>query len=287
MTPFEEWCRAVEALKDHVGEIALSNLRYDALHDRVERPIRAAFRERVGELHATPSGISPDLLIQKVAREQPATFFCQGPKPDFEQCSRVVPAQDFIHENVDLEAAGGWQVEDSIPEDYLDRLEEGLEGLATSTIPHDEFRHFAWVTRTGQLRELREGTPEDEIAIEARNRCGLLHHGGPVPIRFVEVEYPAAGIGAHLHAPTYLDGAPYVVYVSKAGPGDWGTALNVALICDGLSEAVHERIEFTANFRMRRLGWVTGKVDVEPSKILATMPMGWDGNYGALEDLYR
>lgn len=286
MTPFEQWCRAVEATKDDVGKIALSNLRYDAEEDRVGRPIRIAFRQRVEVLHTTEPALPPDLLIQKVARENPPVYFCQGPRPTFVQCSRLVPALDFVHENVDLDAAGGWQIEDFVPEEYLEILEESLEGKATSTIPHDPNRHFAWVTRTGDLRELRNVMPEDAIAIEARNRCGLLHHGGDVPIRLVEVEYPDGGIGTTLHAPTFLEGAPYHVYVSKAGPGKWGTALNVQKICDGMAEAVHARIPFTGQFKMKRMGWINGEIKVETAQVLKRMPKPWNGDYAGLEDLF-
>ena len=288
MTPFEIWCRAVEARHDpkHVGAIALSNLRYDGGNARVPHATRAAFRQRVEELHAADPSVPPELLIQTVAREKPDEYFCQGPEIDAEACSRIVPAQDFVHENIDLEEAGGWLIDDFVPDEHLDRLEAGLEGLAIKTIPRDENRRFAWVTRTSEVRQLRNHPPPEGVATAIRNRCGLLHHCGPLPVQYVEVQYPDGDFGAELHAPTFLEGSPYHVYVSKAQESRWGTALDVSAIHDGMSEAVHERIPFTARFKMKRLGYAAGELEVETTHVLANMPMPWNGNYTELEEMF-
>src|SRR5438034_7150872 len=108
MKPFEEWCRAVE--KTTIGHVALSNMRYDATYGRVERAKRSAFREHLLAMRAARPTVRADGIIQRVARQDPSYYFCQGTKVDYQPCSRIVSDLDFVNENVDLEACGGWAV---------------------------------------------------------------------------------------------------------------------------------------------------------------------------------
>ena len=289
MTSFEEWCRAVE--KSPVGEIALSNMRYDATHDRVGRVTRAAFRERLVAIHTARPAVRPVGIIQRVTHEQPDDYFCRGKELPFEQCSRVVPDLDFVHENINLDDRG-WLVEDFVPDEYLDELEISLTGLAKDTIPANPKKHFAWVTRTEALDHMRATIPEELLASAVRNKCGLLHHGASDQLRLIEIRYPPEGIARTLHIPTFLEGAPYGVYMSKselrAAAPCWGTSLDITGVADGLPEAVHRRIDFTDKFTVKRLGAEVDGVVVNVTwpKVLKRIPLRWESDYAELEGLF-
>lgn len=270
-----DWCAEME--KTYVGRIALSNIIYDCEERRVPLgKITEFFATLVSRWSGTSVRDHPERLIQTVARD--GDLYVQASKRIRRKvsCSRVVAALDFFHDNVDLNR-NGWTITDVVPQSYLDEVESGLTGLAKNNIPHA--RPFAWVTKTGALRRLKKGSRSTR-ASKVCTRMGLLHFFQRADLQLLEVRYPPSFDARNeLAPPTFMDGAPYIVYRSRAGDTGWGLTLDLKGVSKGLPEAVHRPVPFNDQFQIESLDRVGDAPAVPEERVLyETSPRPWQSD---------
>jgi hypothetical protein len=246
---FRPWCE--QMLKTYTGRAALSNLQHDLAHGRLPFSVFQEFASRLLLRLSTFTSSAP-YLVAEISRADPTTFLCQGSPPidKVPNCSTIMLALDFIEQNVDLHRFG-WSFSGYVPQEHIGELERGIgaENLRAS-IPAT--RPIGWVTKTSDVQRLRE-TCGDSLASELHQKLGLLHFTNEH--QFVEIVYPRNAFSkGGLAPPTFLDGAPCLVYRSAVRGDGWGRAVDLASGTEGLPEAVHRPIPLTDDFRVLGIG---------------------------------
>jgi hypothetical protein len=131
------------------------------------------------------------------------------------------------------------------------------------------------VTRTDELAKLRDQHADpDDLATVVRNRLGLSHYDQNELL--VEVEYPPQILDAmHFVAPTFLEGSAGVIFRAQHCTDDWGRAVDLVTLDDGLPEAVHRPVPFASDFRIRRIGRIKTDPGFTYGDVVTRAPHPW------------
>jgi hypothetical protein len=256
---FRDWCNTFRRKFPVRARVVLANIVYDCRHGRIPGGVFRAFRDQFTKIWEarTPGETGTDIprvesIVGEIVRLDPDKFLCQGvDQPEPANCSRVIDARDLVEINIDLKNAG-WGIPDDV-ERRVRQLEElGLKNLAkgelTGRLP------VAWVTKTAEIESLREVVKPGQLADDLRDALGLRHLSDDQYL--AEIVYPP-NIPATLRAPTFLDGDGALVYRSVRGKDLWGRTVNLKTMHEGLPEAVHQPVNFSAHYKVRRIGRLT------------------------------
>lgn len=159
-----------------------------------------------------------------------------------------------------------------------------LEGPgALASIAMNEMQNgsgFAWVTPTSEVENVRQvasaNNTDGDLASLLHNLIGFTKPEIK-PEQWAEVRYPEDAFAATpLTPPTFLDGAPSIIYRSHRRNDGWGETVNLSNMGAGVPEAVHQGVPFTDKFEVMSVGW-NGQLDahVNWSKLLANMQHKW------------
>jgi hypothetical protein len=236
------------------GRLMLANL----LHDfREQRLSGDAFNVLFAFIHShwiPDRGWSAETVIEEVGDNAPESFLCQGPTCQARQCSRVMDSKSLLLNNLDYKRLSLVKA-DEIPEWLLDVLEAGIPAEAPrSDRLFSGKRGLVWVTPTEEIESVRTRSADpSNLAYNLRNLLGLNHYF--LDSVLIEVQYPRDVVDVlRLSAPTVFDGGQSVIFRNQRTDDGWGRAVDLGSLEDGLPEAVHRPVPFTAQFRIRRIG---------------------------------
>lgn len=270
----QRWCNAM--LRTYTGKVALANIIHDCTRRRVPaKYLRRFFKTVEQDWRRKSVGDAAEVLIGEISRRK--RLHAKGIRRigATYRCSRIVSAKDLLSENIDLRKKG-WRITSTVPHRYIEHLERGLGALPQGSIPNS--KPYAWVTQSSAVDEVRRRYKRSTARVVCR-KLGLLHFAAYGEASLLEVVYPDAvfmGTKAVLRPPTFLDGSPYIVYRSKCNSDGWGRAVDLVNGTDGLPEAVHTPIPFTAKFTIRNLGHVDGvSVSIRWRTLLKNAPRPW------------
>ena len=258
---------------DYKGRLTLCNIAFDCVTASLgKRLLRNFFRTVSREWPA--QGTHPVSLITAIA-DTLGMFVRSSRSLRIRRCSRIMTAKDLVNSNIDS-AAKGWNVIDTVPREYVDELERGLDGVAINMLP--KTKSFAWVTKTSAIDELKSSCGP-ELARKVCAKLGLLHAIYFGELQVIEVIYPARIFGrkrGRLAAPTFLEGAGSLVYRSQKENDGWGLTVDIENSGAGLPEAVHSPVPFTSAFSVKNLGRVDGVVaNVRWLMLYRSAPRPW------------
>lgn len=279
VSAIQDWCNIFRKDSPVRARVVLANIVYDCTHGRLPLSVLRTFREQFAKVwkarRSQPDSGGPrvDGMVAHIVRENPQAFLCQGnDQPDPANCSRVVDARDLIERNVDLKKAG-W----SIPDDIEHRIEQ-LERKGLHKLAQGELRGrlpLAWVTKTAKIDSLRKTARPQQLADDLRDALGLRHFYDDQYL--AEIVYPPR-TPATLRAPTFLEGDGALEYRSTRGSDQWGRTVNLKTLREGLPEAVHQPVAFSAEYKVRRVGRLTQYTGVELSELAR-----WKGCAGCMQ----
>lgn len=261
------WCRAVEGPEDsYEGKLVLSSLVHDLDEKHVSRRLLRVLLRRIRSLFPKWSdhGTAAVYVITEIADTAPTQFFCRGmrgPSRDA-RCSRVMIDRDFFNHNIDNAKIGRPITGAAISDAHLQMVIADPPRYAANDFPPLTMkRPFVWVTDTEELRKVVEEEVQNNRrpADRVRNGLGLAHFMASGEPRLIEIEYPARFFRKHrrvpLAAPTFLEGRPpNMVYRSLRNADGWGMTVDLSTGQPGLPEAVHGRVPFKGDFKIRNLG---------------------------------
>jgi hypothetical protein len=277
MRSIEPWCSEMQEFAK--GRASLSNIIYDCTYGRLPvTVIRRFLRQIISYWNNRDilSFNSPEKLITRVVEGGPTRFFCKGPKilSGPKTCSRIMNAQDFLINNVERRLIP-FALSDRPTDSQLIMMEH--LGLQNATRGNMETRRpYAWITQTEKLNKLKKRHPNStSYASTVKNVLGLQHFQEDEQI--IEIQYPKEFMSKEsIYAPTFLEGCPSLIYMSKKKSDGWGRAINLQTLREGFPEAVHSTIRFTPDFSVKFLGRLSpSKASNDWNKFLARMPIHW------------
>lgn len=294
------WCRAVEGpRRSFEGKLALSNLLHDLdehhISKNVLRQVLRRIRSRLPEWKSLGTGAL--YVLTQIADETPHEFFCRGQKGPSRsaRCSRVMLDRDFFDQNINNKDIGRLITGPSVADAHISLVEKNLQAYAKGHFPPLTMkRPFVWVTETEALEVVvaRERKRKRQAADRVRNMLGLAHFLPAGEPHLIEVQYPPAFFkkrkAVPFAAPTFLEGRPpNMVYRSLRNSEGWGITVDLDTGHLGLPEAVHGRIRFKGDFRIRNLGrFVDVTAGYSYEKMFEDAPTKWDATRIAdLEDI--
>ena len=236
------------------GRLTLTNLLHDFREHRVSIEALSALFEFIRSQWVPDRGWSADGVVEEVGDSEPQRFLCQGPACQTRQCSRVMDSKSLLLNNLDHRRLSLLRT-DEVPEWLLDVLEAGIPPEAPRT---DRMfsgkRELVWVTPTEEVESVRgQNADATELACILRDVLGLNHHW--IDSVLIELQYPPEVVaGLQLSGPTFFDGGRSVIFRTRSSDDGWGRAVDLRSMEDGLPEAVHRPLPFTADFRLRRIG---------------------------------
>jgi hypothetical protein len=261
----------------------LANIIYDWRMKRLATDVIRHLLHAVGTVwkpDADPPE-APGRALRRVVDSDPERYLFKGRSVALTgtDCSRVMTAQDLLEFNLDASilAIGfsGSLTQKEIAD--LERLGPGDAALGTMRT----LRPLAWITRS---RDLEQGRAAAEKAANyVRDALGLQHLRADDHL--LEIRYPRAALrDVPVVTPTFIEGCPSLIYRSKDAGDGWGRAVNLQGLDDGLPEAVHAEVPFTAAFRIRAIGALYSPLaDPDSDLFLERMPEAWDRT--TLDDL--
>jgi hypothetical protein len=265
------WFAALQSSKS--GTLMLTNVLFAF---RTQRPTQETLRELLAAVASNWSpdgGRRADTLVETIADDKLKSAICGAPRSTASRCARVIDAYSFVTNNIKVRETG-FGISDEVPPSLLAQLEAGIR----EDLPKGEIRGrrpLAWVTRKDHLDALRQhhGDP-DEAATVVRNQLGLSHYNQDQLL--LEIEYPDEVNGSlECAAPTFLEGGAGVVFRARTCADAWGRAVDLDTMGDGLPEAVHRPIAFTASFRIQRIGRPLSAPGFDFQKVIDAAEFPW------------
>jgi len=268
--PLFEWIQVLQ--RTDSGKLMLTNLLFAF---RTNRPPRDTLRRTLSEVVARWSadgGRRADSVIEAIADELLEASLCGAPTVRIPSCSRVVDALSLVMHNIDY-ARLGFGVSDEVPPRLLDVLEHGIpEGAAVNSMRGR--RPLAWVTCTEALDSLRETCEQAEFATIVRDRLGLNHYDEDELL--LQVNYPPEAMETlEFAAPTFLEGGAGVIFRARFCEDSLGRTVDLSSLDDGLPEAVHRPVPFTARFSIRRIGRPRTAPGFEFNRVIVKADYPW------------
>jgi len=257
------------------GQLMLTNLLHAFRTKRLpDRTFVALFAEVVNTWQEE-EGVRADVVVERIADTVVGTPHCACEPLPACSCSRVVDDKSFVTNNIDLSEAA-FPMVDEVPQRLLRRLERGIpERWARNDVRGR--RPFAWVTPTERLEELRRQHASDsELASTVRDRLGLAHYHSDHLL--VEIRYPdGAAVSVSLVPPSFLEGGAGVVFRARSAGDRWGRAVDLGTHEDGLPEAVHAPVPFSAKFTVRRIGRIDRAPGFQFQQVVQGAEYPWTG----------
>lgn len=284
LTRLLNWCR--DLALSPVGLILISNLLFDCKRDRIPTTVVRSLLIKVAKQWRTH--LSSGETVAAVADSEPADYFCQGEaiKSYAGECSRLVLAQDLIAYNTNLRKSA-LPLSDTVLTRRVDALaKRGLKDVAIGKMTGR--RPFAWVTQTSHIQTIRKTCSPESLGAMLRDKSGLLHYYGDRQL--VEIIYPSKVVKtADLHAPTFIEGSPGLIYRSAISPDRWGITVDLVTHGEGLPEAVHRPLAFDEQFRIVAVGFVNETTyHFRWREFSLTFTEQWDSNaWDYLKGLYE
>jgi len=273
----------IEALEISAeGKAFLSNILFDSKENCLPQDlIRNYLQGLINEWDSGNKLMRPEIFVRKYSidldRRNPAAFFCQGRKisSGSQDCSRVMDVQDLIVNNIDISKIG-FAINGYVLNKQISQLEKfGLKNITIGDMRTD--RSFAWVTKTKEIESIRKNH-KHSLASRIRDKLGLLHFSKDNHL--IEVIYPKKTLKNNLRIPTFIEGNPSLVYKSCHSSDMWGKTCDIQTYNEGCSEAVHSKVAFTGDFRVKNIGQIgppTPSFNWE--KFLATFPYKWNSSH--------
>jgi hypothetical protein len=289
MCDFKKWCRLV-ATRDE-GKVTLSNVYHDCKRGRVPQDRRREFYDKLIAIADDNDADSERQLdrVRELLESHADRFACSAVDDAASAfCSHFIPDFWLLADNADG-LRMGWSISDVVSDSHRTEIEAGR--ARWGTIPPKEYER-AWVTRSEESDTIPRGTAGTK---ELREKLGLLRFLRIGGAWLMEIRYDKGAAG-RLAPPTFLDGSTFVVYRSRdttamTKAGEWGKAVDLGhpKYEDGFSEAVHRRVNFTAEFAVRSVGLMEYVAFTpDPVTLLAKMPIPWhDALADELEQLLR
>lgn len=254
----------------------LANILYDWKHERVPRgTIREILASLQNRWLVSAAAESPETVFRAVIDSEPRQFDGLGSRLNVSgvPCSRVMIAAELLENNLDPSALS-IPVKGFLGEEQVKRLERlGVNGGAKGKMRTR--RPYAWITPRQEIESIRLSC-EANAANCLRDALGLSHIQEDDYL--IEIEYPVHALDhASVSAPSFLEGCPSLIYRSKRGDADWGITVNLNGLGDGVLEAVHSEIPFTADFKLRGVGRLAPpSPSIDWEAFLAAMPENWE-----------
>jgi hypothetical protein len=269
------------------GRVFLSNFVFDSRMLRVPSNILERFWQGIADKwDASAKTAKPEVFVEEYSNSLiPDEYFCHGPKitRSTVQCSRIMEAQDLItYKNIDVSKTG-FVINGYITKKQIRSLESlGLKDIAKNHM--SSRRSFVWVTQGKEILKLFRKYKSGGLANILRSKLGLLHFIEDQEL--IEVIYPKGRIKDQLRAPTFLEGNPSLIFRSSINNDGWGRTCDLISLDEGLPEAIHPKVEFDGEFRIRYIGRLTPpRPSFDWNKFLSSLKFRWGRKY--LGDLQK
>lgn len=263
------------------GRIFLSNFVFDSRMLRVPNDLLEKFWRGIVEKWDIDTKVAkPEVFVEEFSNSlNPDEYFCHGPRitRNTVQCSRVMEAQDLItYKNIDISKTG-FVINGYITKKQIRSLEIlGLKDIAKNHM--SSRRSFAWVTQGKEILKLFRKHKAGGLPNILRNKLGLLHFIEDQEL--IEVIYPKGRIKDQLRAPTFLEGNPSLIFRSTSSSDGWGRTCDITSMEDGLPEAIHPKVEFDSEYRIRYLGRLTPpRPSFDWDKFIDSLKYKWGRKY--------
>lgn len=263
------------------GRVFLSNFIFDSRMRRLPGNVFKNFWQGIVDNWNTASQTTkPEVFLENYSNNlDPDEFFCQGPKitRNTIQCSRIIEAQDLItYRNIDVSRIG-FVINGYITKKQIRFLETlGLKDIAKNHMTSR--RSFTWVTQGKEILRLFRKHKSGDLPNILRNKLGLLHFIEDQEL--VEIIYPKGRIKDLLKAPTFIEGNPSLIFRSTFATDGWGRTCDIVSLDEGLPEAVHPKVEFDSEFRIRYIGRLKPpRPSFDWSKFLNSLKFKWESIY--------
>ena len=269
-----KWIETLEQTPS--GQLMLTNLLHAFRTKRLSEQTFLALFAEVVKKWVAQRGVRADVVVETIADTVVGTPQHSAGEPlTCRSCSRVVDDKSLVANNIDLRAAAFPYV-DEVPHRLLRRLERGIPESWTRNEMRGR-RPFAWVTPTAGLEELRQQHADgDELAAIVRDQLGLAHYNSDHLL--LEVRYPDGETSTLLLVPpSFLEGGAGVVFRARSAGDRWGRAVDLGTHDDGLPEAVHAPVPFTARFTIRRIGRIDRAPGFQFQQVVARAEYPWTG----------
>jgi hypothetical protein len=257
---YEDWLNNLKA--DQLGRLWLAKLEFDVAKGNLPPEAMlnlSGFIE--GNLHTIESLLSHISVINFAVTQSPMNFDLQG--------LRLPSLNEPYSCIVRLEVFGLYLVKQRVlstvideSDDDMDFIWDNLGGLINASFHEGELRTeraFFWCTPTEQLTVLGSRCSPNKAATVLRTRLGL--HQMSKGQRLIRIDIPSDIIvNKTIRAPTTLDGGSNPVFVPSSSTDGYGRTLNLKNVVRDLKELVVEKIPFTSDFVVTKVGKVGARV---------------------------
>jgi hypothetical protein len=253
---YNDWLNDLKS--EQLGRLWLAKLDFDLIYGNLLPADISHFQSVIdSNLHNLSSLLSSISVIDFILKKDTASFDLQG-----QRAPTITEPYSCI---VQLEAFSLHLVNPRVLSTVLDEGDNDMDfiwqNLGTIVTPrfHDKDlkseREFFWCLPTAQLDALELAYSPNKGATIIRTRLGL--HKADKGQRFIRIDIPSALLdGKKLCAPTSFDGGANPVFMPSQNPDGYGRTLNLKRIVRDRKELVVEKLPFTHEFKVKRVGRV-------------------------------
>ncbi len=261
MSEWDEW--RDNMMYSFSGKMTLLNIDYDLRTNRISKSTFDQFQKLIVEMWRNARTLphdqsKPEQIFNKVIDSNPSLFLFRGSicGKNNDDIIRIMDADDFVNRHL-IQASGILSDRGYVTDqDMLTLQTYGFKKLLPSVEKNLQGRRpYVWVTDLDEFHNELAGIAVEERPEHVRNVLGLLHYTESPYL--IGVVYPS-GTDSHdaLYAPTFFEGCPSRIYRSRKTPDGWGRTVNLVNYKDGLKEAIHPAMPFTAKFELEFIGRV-------------------------------